>query len=292
MTTIAAPLRIRTVSGGRRWKNRAFSAFVWSCGAVALAPLVIISIYLVARGLPALSVNFFTKTPAGPLDPEAGGIAQAFVGTAMIVGLATAISVPMGILAAIYLSEYGRGRPAAIVRVIAEILLSTPSIIVGLFIYELIVTRMHTFSAFAGGLAIATLMWPVVARATEEVLRLVSSDVREAALALGYPRWRVILRIVIPTAGTGILTAVMLAVARGLGETAPVLVTALGSDYMNTNFFRPTAAVPLSIYAYARQPVPTLQTVAWGAALTLLAVVLVLSVGARFVALRRQRRLG
>ena len=292
MTTIAAPLRIRTVSGGRRWKNRAFSAFVWSCGAVALAPLVIISIYLVARGFPALSVNLFTKTPAGPLDPEAGGIAQAFVGTAMIVGLATAISVPMGILAAIYLSEYGRGRPAAIVRVIAEILLSTPSIIVGLFIYELIVTRMHTFSAFAGGLAIATLMWPVVARATEEVLRLVSNDVREAALALGYPRWRVILRIVIPTAGTGILTAVMLAVARGLGETAPVLVTALGSEYMNTNFFRPTAAVPLSIYAYARQPVPTLQTVAWGAALTLLAVVLVLSVGARFVALRRQRRLG
>jgi phosphate transport system permease protein len=292
VTTIAAPLRARTVSSSRRWKDRAFSAFVWSCGALALLPLVIIAFFVVSRGLPALSVNFFTKTPAGPLNPESGGIAQAFVGSGMIVGLATAISLPLGMLAAIYLSEYGRGRPATIVRVIAEILLSTPSIIVGLFIYELVVTRTHTFSAFAGGLAIATLMWPVVARATEEVLRLVPNDVREAALALGYPRWRVILRIVLPTAGTGILTAVMLAVARGLGETAPVLVTALGSDYMNTNLFRPTAAVPLSIFAYARQPIPALQTIAWGGGLTLLGTVLLLSVGARFVALRRQRRLG
>jgi phosphate transport system permease protein len=208
----------------------------------------------------------------------------------MIVGLATAIAVPLGILVAIYLSEFGRGRTAGLVRVVAEILLSTPSIVIGLFVYEVVVSTTHTFSALAGGVAIASLMWPVVARATEEVLRLVSTDVREAALALGYPRWRVVVRVVVPTAGTGILTAIMIAVARGLGETAPILVTALGSDYMNVDYLRPTGAVPLSTYAYARQPTEALQTIAWGAALTLLAAVLVLSVGARAVALRRQRR--
>jgi phosphate transport system permease protein len=136
------------------------------------------------------------------------------------------------------------------------------------------------------------LMWPVVARATEEVLRLVSDDVREAALALGYPRWRLVLRFVLPTAGAGILTAVMLAVARGLGETAPILVTALGSDYMSESLFVPTDAVPLRIYKYARQPIEALQAQAWTAALSLLVVVLVLSIGARSVAARRRRRLG
>lgn len=291
MSTIAVAAWPSSVSSIRRVRDRTFTVFVWACGALALLPLLVIAYFVVAKGLPAISVNLFTKTPAGPLDPASGGIAQAFVGTGMIVGLAGTVAVPLGILVAIYLSEFGQGRTAGLVRVVAEILLSTPSIVTGLFVYEVVVSTTHTFSALAGGVAIASLMWPVVARATEEVLRLVSIDVREAALALGYPRWRVILQVVVPTAGTGILTAIMIAVARGLGETAPILVTALGSDYMNVDYLRPTGAVPLSIYGYARQPSQSLQTIAWGAALTLLAAVLVLSVGARAVALRRQRRI-
>jgi phosphate transport system permease protein len=292
MSTVVVPFSSRSVSGARRLKNGAFTAFVWACGGIALVPLVVIAAFVVTRGLPALSLGFFTKTPAGPIDPSAGGISEAFVGTAVIVGVATLIAVPLGILTAVYLSEYGRNRFAALVRLVSEILLSTPSIIVGLFIYGVVVTSTKQFSAFAGSLAIGVLMWPVVTRATEEVLRLVADDVREAALALGYPRWRVILRIVLPTAGAGILTAVMLAVARGLGETAPVLVTALGSDYMSKSLFVPTDAVPLRIYKYARQPVEALQAQAWTAALALLVVVLVLSIGARSLAARRQRRLG
>jgi phosphate transport system permease protein len=292
MSTVAVPFTTRSVSGTRRLKNRVFTAFVWGCGLVALAPLVVIAIFVVTKGLPALSVRFFTNTPAGPLDPSAGGISEAFVGTAAIVGVATLFAVPLGILTAVYLSEYGRNRFANLVRLVSEILLSTPSVIVGLFIYGVVVTRTQQFSAFAGALAIGVLMWPVVTRATEEVLRLVADDIREAALALGYPRWRMILRIVLPTAGAGILTAVMLAVARGLGETAPVLVTALGSDYMSKSLFVPTDAVPLRIYKYARQPIEALQAQAWTAALALLVVVLVLSIGARSLAARRQRRLG
>jgi phosphate transport system permease protein len=289
---VTMPMRVRSVSGVRRMKDRAFSIFVWACGAIALAPLVVIAAFVFTKGVGALSVNFFTQVPAGPLDPASGGIAEAFVGTAIIVGLATALAVPLGVLTAAYLSEFGRGRFADTVRLVSEILLSTPSIIIGLFVYEIVVTATKTFSALAGGLAIAVLMWPIVTRATEEVLRLVPTDVREAALALGYPRWRMILRVVIPTAGAGILTAVMLALSRGIGETAPILVTALGSDYMNTVLTRPTDAVPLKIYAYARQPIEALQNMAWSAALTLLVVVLVLSIGARFITARRRRRLG
>jgi phosphate transport system permease protein len=292
MSAAAVPFTTRSVSGVRRAKNRAFTAFVWLCGALALTPLLVIASFVVTKGLPSLSIGFFTTTPAGPLDPSGGGIAQAFVGTAVIVGLATFIAVPIGVLTAVYLSEYGRNRFANVVRVVAEILLSTPSIIVGLFVYGVVVTTTHRFSAVAGALAIAVLMWPVVARATEEVLRLVGADVREAALALGYPRWRVILGIVLPTAGAGILTAVMLAVSRGLGETAPILVTALGSDYMSKSLLVPTDAVPLRIYKYARQPIEALQAQGWTAALSLLVVVLVLSIGARTVAARRRRRLG
>jgi len=252
---------------------------------------VLIVVYVVGRGYSALSVNFFTKEPAGPIDPAAGGIAQAFLGTGIIVGMAAAFSIPLGILTAIYLSEYGNGRVANVIRFVAEILLSTPSIVAGVFVSAVLVTAMHTFSALAGSIALTVLMWPVIARATEEILRLVPQDLREGALALGIPRWKVILRVVIPTAGAGILTSIMLALARGLGETAPILVTALGSDFISTNPGQPMDALPLRIYNYARQPVEALQTFAWGAATMLLLTVLLLSIAARILASRQQRRL-
>lgn len=280
------------VTRGRKLKDRAFSLSLILCAALALIPLGVIATFVVVRGVSALNLNFFTKLPPGPLDPpHTGGIANAIVGTGMIVGLAVVLSVPLGIATAVYLSEYGRGRMATVIRFTANTLLATPSIIAGLVIAATVVTWTHSFSAYAASLAISILMWPVVTRATEEVLRLVPQDLREGALALGVPRWKVVLRIVVPTAGSGILTGVMLAVSRGIGETAAILLTALGNSYMNTAYGRPTATVTLDIYAWARQPQPALQELAWGAALTLMSAVLVLSISARVVSTRRQRRL-
>ncbi|MGZ6545968.1 MAG: phosphate ABC transporter permease PstA [Actinomycetota bacterium] len=275
----------------RRVKDASFTAFLACCSGLALLPLVVITVFVIRKGLPAISLNLFTQVPAGPLDPSSGGIAEAFVGSMIIVGIALLISVPLGIATAVYLAEYGTGRAAGAIRFTVDVLLATPSIIAGLVIAATLVTWMHTYSGIAGSVAISVLMWPVIARASEEVLRLVSDDVREAGLALGMPRSRVIMRIVIPSAGAGILTAVMLAVARGLGETAPILLTALGSDYMNTDARRPMDAIPLKIYAYARQPLAPLKDVAWGAALSLLLVVLILSISARFISARRRERL-
>jgi phosphate transport system permease protein len=279
------------VAGRRRIKDRAFTVFLWACACIAMIPLAFITFYVVSRGYHALSVSFFTNVPAGPLDPQAGGIAQAFIGSGLIVGLAALISIPLGISTAVYLAEYGRGRFAGAVRLIAEVLLSTPSIVAGAFIWAVVVIAMKRFSALAGALSLTVLMWPVIARATEEVLRLVPQELREAALALGVPRWKVIVRVVVPTAGAGIATAVMLAVARGLGETAPILLTALGNDFINTNPLQPTDAVPLRVYAYARTPVEALHAFAWGGALMLLVTVLVLSIGARALSSRQQKRI-
>jgi phosphate transport system permease protein len=279
------------VAGRRRVKDRAFTVFLWACACIAMIPLAFITFYVVSRGYRALSVSFFTKVPAGPLDPQAGGIAQAFIGSGLIVGLAALFSIPLGISTAVYLAEYGRGRFAGAVRLIAEVLLSTPSIVAGAFIWAVVVIAMKRFSALAGALSLTVLMWPVIARATEEVLRLVPQELREAALALGVPRWKVIVRVVVPTAGAGIVTAVMLAVARGLGETAPILLTALGNDFINTNPLQPTDAVPLRVYAYARTPVEALHAFAWGGALMLLVTVLVLSIGARALSSRQQKRI-
>lgn len=275
----------------RKLKSRVLLSLLWVAGVIALVPLVLIVTFVVVKGASALNVAFFTQT-APPPGVSGGGMSQAFVGTAMIVGIAVLIAVPAGVLTAIYLSEYGRGRFAAAVRFVAEILLSTPSIVAGAFIWSIIVVALHSFSAVAGAIALTVLMWPIITRATEETLRLVPDELREAALALGAPRWKMVLRIVVPTAGSGIVTAVMLAVARGLGETAPILLTSLGNDFMNTNPRLPTDAVPLRIYNYAQSPFTEWQTLAWGGAITLLVTVLVLSIGARVLSDRQRRRLG
>jgi phosphate transport system permease protein len=262
---------------------------LWAAGFLAMLPLVFISSYVIAKGVKALNVDFFTKEPVAP-GQTGGGIAQSFIGSGLIVGMATLFAVPLGLMAAIYLAEYGRGKLAATIRFVAEILLSTPSIVAGAFIWAVVVVAFGNFSAFAGALALTVLMWPIVARATEEIFRLVPQEVREGALALGIPRWKVILRVVVPTAGSGILTAVMLAVARGLGETAPILLTALGNDFINIHPMQPTDAVPLRVYSYARTPVVAQHELAWGGAIMLLVGVLLLSIAARVLANRQQRR--
>lgn len=286
-TPPAAPAR--TVSRARRVKNRVFTAALYVCGILALLPLFFIVLFILLRGVKALNWDFFTKAPTFPGLPG-GGISQAFVGTAIMVGIAILISVPLGLLAAIYLAEYGKGKLAAIVRFTAEILLSTPSIVAGAVIWSLVVLTLGSFSGFAASLAISILMWPIITRATEEVLRLVREDLREGALALGLPRWKVILRIVVPTASAGIFTAVMLAVARGLGETAPVLLTALGNDFMSTNPFQPMDAVPLRVYNYAQSAVVNQPPMAFAGAICLLVIVLALSITARILSSRQRKR--
>jgi phosphate transport system permease protein len=277
------------VSAVRRIKDRAFTIALWMAGGLAMLPLLFISAYVLVRGAQALNLAFFTQTPGPPGFPDQG-IAQAFIGSAIMVGLATLFSVPLGILAAIYLAEYGTGRLAAAIRFVADVLLSTPSIIAGVFIWATVVLTLGSYSALAGAIALSVLMWPLIARATEEILRLVPNELREAGLALGVPRWKVVLRVVVPTAGAGIFTAIMLAMARGLGETAPILLTALGSEFINTNILQPMDAVPLRIYNYARSPYPDYHTIGWGGALVLLTVVLGLSVTARILSSRQQRR--
>jgi phosphate transport system permease protein len=278
------------ISGARRAKDRAFTGFLWVCGFLAMLPLIFIAGYVLTKGVKALNIDFFTKEPAPPGEPG-GGIVQSFIGTGLIVGMAVAFSVPLGILAAVYLSEYGRGRLASAIRFVAEILLSTPSIVAGAFIWAIVVVALGSFSAFAGAVALTVLMWPIITRATEEILRLVPQDLREGALALGLPRWKVILRIVVPTAGAGIFTAIMLAVARGVGETAPILLTALGNDFINWHPLQPTDAVPLRIFDYARTPVDQQHALAWGGAIILFVGVLVLSILARVLSNRQQRRI-
>ncbi|HJX06669.1 MAG TPA: phosphate ABC transporter permease PstA [Actinomycetota bacterium] len=287
MSTMEMP---REISSRRRTKDRAFSIALWACVVIALVPLLLIVYRVVRLGLAAVSVSLFAHT-ALPASFPGGGMKQAFLGTGMIVGLAVAISIPLGVLTGIYLSEYGSGRVAGVVRFTAEILLSIPSIVAGAFIWALVVVALGNFSALAAGIALTVLMWPIMARATEEVLRLVPTELREGGLALGYPRWRVILRIVLPTAGAGVFTAIMLAVARGLGETAPVLLTALGNDFVNTDPLKPTDAVPLRVYNYAQSAYPAWRALAWGGALMLLVGVLVLSVTARVLSIRQQRRM-
>jgi phosphate transport system permease protein len=279
------------IRGARRTKDLAYRAFLGMCVVLAVTALGAIAIYVVSRGFSALSVNFFTKEPAGPLDPQAGGIVQSFIGTGIIVGIASLIAIPLGLLTAVYLAEYGRGRTASWIRLVCDVLLSTPSIIAGVFIWSVVVVTLGRFSAFAGGLALVVLMWPIVARAAEEVLRLVPQELREGSLALGLPRWKTILRVVVPTAGAGILTAIMLAVARALGETAPILLTSLGNDYINTDPMKPTDAVPLRVFVDARTPVAALHQIAWGGAFVLLLAVLLLSIGARVLHARQQKRL-
>jgi len=291
MSATSGAVSLGPVRGIRHVKDVGFTVFLWACAVLALVPLTWIAFYVVSKGIGALSWNFFTKEPAGPLNPQEGGIVQSFIGTGLIVGIATLIAVPLGIFAGIYLAEYGKGRTASAIRLVAYVLLSTPSIVAGAFIWALVVVALGNFSALAGGLSLVVLMWPIVAIASEAVLRLVPQELREGALALGLPRWKTILRVVMPTAGAGLLTAVMLAVARALGETAPILLTALGNDFINTDFRAPTDAVPLRVYDYARTPVEALHSIAWGGALVLLAAVLFLAISARVLSNRQQKRM-
>jgi len=247
---------------------------------VALLPLFFILINLVLKGASSLSLDFFTQTPA-PAGETGGGVVHALVGTLLIVGMASLIGLPIGIGAGIYCAEYPTSRLTWITRFVADVMNGTPSIVVGVFAWAWIVATQKHFSALAGSVALAMLMIPMVLRTTEEMIKLVPNSLREAALALGYPRWRTSLSVVILTTQKNKVKGALLATARIAGETAPLLFTALGSQYLSFDLNQPMAALPLTVFTYATGPYPQWHSYAWAAALVLILVVFILSLGAR-----------
>ena len=273
----------------RRLASNAMVALMLVAVVIAILPLFFILLDLIAKGAGSLSLDFFTRTPA-PAGEEGGGVVHAIVGTLVMVGTASLIGLPIGIGAGIYCAEYPASRLTWTTRFVADVLNGTPSIVVGVFAWAWIVAQQKHFSALAGSAALAMLMMPMVMRTTEEMIKLVPNSLREAALALGYPRWRTSFMIVFRTALPGILTGSLLAIARIAGETAPLLFTALGSQYLVTKLNEPMAALPLIVFTYATGPFEEWHQFAWAAALVLILVVLILSVGARLAVNRGRPR--
>ena len=258
---------------------------------LAVVPLLWILGTLILRGASSLNFAFFTAMPA-PAGETGGGVAHAIVGTLLIVGQACLFGLPVGIAGGMYCAEYSGTRLAKGTRFLADVMNGTPSIVVGVFAWTWIVAKQKHFSGFAGSAALALLMVPMIMRTTEELITLVPHSLREAALALGYSRWRTSLSVVLRTALPGIVTGVLLAVARIAGETAPLLFTALGSQFMSTNLGQPMAALPLLVYTYGTGPYEDWHRLAWATALVLIAVVFVLSVAARLATRQRFDRRG
>jgi phosphate transport system permease protein len=271
----------------RRYADRAFTAACAAATLLALVPLASVLYYVAARGLAGVDWDFFTELPL-PVGETGGGMANAVVGTLELVGLASAIGIPLGVLAGVYLSEFGKeGRLATVVRFSADVMSGIPSITIGIFVYAVVVVRTKHFSALAGGVALAIIMVPTVTRTTEELLRLVPHALREAALGLGVPTWRATLSVVLRTAAPGIVTGVMLAVARVAGETAPLLFTAFSNRYWGEGLDEPIASLPVQIYTYAVSPYEDWHRQAWAASLVLVALVLVMNVLSRLTVRHR-----
>jgi phosphate transport system permease protein len=281
------------VSPARRRKDRLARGMVTAGAAIALIPLALVLFYLLRKGLGSWSPSFFDTDPTGNTFFKAssiGGIKSAILGTVEIVALASAIAIPIGIGTAVWLVEYGRtSRFASLVRFFVDVLTGVPSIVFGLFIYNvLVVGTGSSYAGYKGSLALSLLMLPVVIRSAEVILMLVPSGLRESALALGAPRWRVIFSIVLPTALPGMVTGVLLAIARAAGETAPLLFTAAATDRTNLNLGQFMNSLPVQIYKDVTSPTTAVVNRAWGAALTLVVMILLLNVIARLVS-RRSR---
>jgi phosphate transport system permease protein len=249
---------------------------------LATLPLVFILVHLVAKGASSLSVAFFTNMPR-PVGEAGGGMANAIVGTLVLIGVASAIGLPIGIGAGLYLAEKRTTPLAYTVRFLSDVLNGLPSIVIGIFAWEVLVKPIGHFSAMAGGVALGSMMIPLVTRTTEEMLLTVPGSLREAALALGYPRWRTSISIVLRTALAGIATGALVAVARIAGETAPLLFTAFGNQFWSTSLGSAIAALPLQIFTYAISAYDEWHRLAWAGALVLITMVLVISIAARFV---------
>ncbi|MEK6334155.1 MAG: phosphate ABC transporter permease PstA [Acidobacteriota bacterium] len=265
----------------RRAVSGAMTSLTALCTLAAVGILVLILGYIAMRGIGALNLRFLMDSPR-PVG-EGGGIGNAIVGSAVLLLLSCAVGIPLGIATGVYLSEFGGGMFASVVRFLVDTLTGIPSIVTGVFVYAVIVLRMKHFSAFAGGIALAMIMIPIVARTTEEMIKLVPHSLREGALALGAPQWRVTLGVVIPAAASGIATGAMLAVARVSGETAPLLFTAFGSRFFPRNLNEPIASLTVQIYNYAISPYDEWHAQAWAATLVLMTLILSINILVRFL---------
>ena len=274
------------ISVSRKLKDGLATLLALAAVLLVLLPLGAIFFQLVSRGLSSINWAFLTQTPR-PVGETGGGMGNAIVGSGMILAIASMLGVPVGIGAGVYLSEYGGGRFAQIIRFAADVLNGVPSIVIGIVAYALVVLRQKHFSALAGGVALSIMMIPTITRATEEMLLLVPHSVREAALGLGIARWRTTLSITLPTARAGIITGIMLAFARVAGETAPLLFTAFGNQFWNRNINHPTAALPLQIFTYAISPFDEWHRQAWAGALVLITLIVSTVAIVRFVLGRR-----
>jgi phosphate transport system permease protein len=282
---------LRPVAGRRRLTDQTMRGLMWVATGIALVPLVLVVYFLLKQGLGALSVDFFTTDPTGNFLGDPGGVRSAILGTLEIVALASLMSIPIGIGVALYLVEYGKqSRFSQAVRYFVDVMTGVPSIVFGLFIYIVLVVSGigGSFAGWKGSVALALLMLPVVTRSAEVVLSLVPEALREAALALGTPRWRVIMKIVLPTALPGLVTGSLLAVARAMGETAPLLFTSAVVMGQTWNLGSRMNSLPVQIYGDVSSPNDQLVARAWGSALTLVALILLITLIARFIA-RRSR---
>ncbi len=267
-------------SSVRRFKDRLALALGAFCVVVAMIPLLSILYEVLKNGLSTINLEFLTGIP-GIVGQPGGGVGPAIQGTLILIGLTSLIGVPLGLISGIYLSEFGNNPVGRVIRFLNDVLAEFPSIVVGMVIFTLVVLTLKTFSVIAGALALSIIMLPIVTRTTEESLKLVPNSIRDAATALGVKRWRTTLSVVLSTGRNGIVTGILLSIARIAGESAPLVFTILGSQYFFSNLNNPMDALPLRIYRLALLPYPYAQQQAWGAALVLILIVLTLNVGVR-----------
>ena len=265
--------------------DRLFKALVIALSCIIVLPMFFILYFIVSKGISVINWGFLVSLPK-PMGEAGGGISNALVGTTMLIVTASIISIPFGILIGIYLSEYKRGRFPYFSRLSLEILQGIPSIVIGIIAYVWIVVPMGSFSALSGGIALAIMMLPVIVMSTEETLKLIPDTLREASLALGVPYPRTILKVVLPAGLSGIVTGIILGIARIAGETAPLLFTAFGSPFMSTNIFKPVSSLPLLVFNYATSPYPEWHALAWGACFVLIVFILFLNLLAKVVTRR------
>ena len=273
----------------RYWIDKIIVYLLTACSVLVLLPLLSILTHLVSQGISAINVDFFTKLPK-PVGEHGGGMANAIVGSLVLLGIAICVGVPIGLGAGIYLSEYAHNRFAMVIRFVNDVMNGIPSIVYGIFAYVVFVLPFKSFSALSGGAALGIMMIPIVTRTTEDFIRLVPNTLREAGLALGVPRWRVITDIVLQTAKGGIITGIMVALARVAGETAPLLFTAFGNRFWHSNLMEPIAALSLQIFSYAISPFDDWHRQAWAGALVLITIVFIVNILAQYF-VRRQARL-
>jgi phosphate transport system permease protein len=264
----------------RKVKNLIFLACLAIATALVLLPLGMIITYVLKMGISSVDLNFFTQLPK-PVGEVGGGMKHAILGTLYLVAIGATISIPVGLLCGIYLSEFNRGKVAYFLRFTIDLLTGVPSIVIGIFAYLMIVVPFKGFSAFAGGVALSIIILPIVCRSSEEILKLTPNTIREAGLALGLPRWRVIYNIVVRANLSSLITGIMLAISRAAGETAPLLFTAFGNMYLSYQVTEPMASLPVQIYNYAISPFDDWQKQAWAGALVLIFLVLGINLTAR-----------